>query len=235
MIGFLERLAKVQPEEERRRSWRGGEEMKAEHSSELERIVAAYGRRETIEKSWGSLCFEHFVRCERELLFLRALRISGLSPWSASLIELGAGRGDNLLYFHRIGFDWSRLCANELLPERAAELRRRCSGVKVVEGDACAISESDSYDVVFQSLVFSSILDGGMRVELAQKMSRLLSPEGVILWYDFTTNNPWNRDVRGVPLKEIRQLFRGYDCKFWRCTVLPPWDADFMGGIRSSK
>jgi hypothetical protein len=35
----------------------------------------------------------------------------------------------------------------------------------------------------------------------------LAAPGGAVLWYDFTVDNPRNRDVRGVPLSRLRALF----------------------------
>jgi hypothetical protein len=38
-------------------------------------------------------------------------------------------------------------------------------------------------------------------------MWRWVKPGGGVLWYDFTVDNPRNRDVRGVPLQRVASLF----------------------------
>jgi hypothetical protein len=38
------------------------------------------------------------------------------------------------------------------------------------------------------------------------EMARVLAANGVIVWYDFSVNNPRNPHVRGVKLTEILEL-----------------------------
>jgi hypothetical protein len=53
-------------------------------------------------------------------------------------------------------------------------------------------------------------------------MWTLTKPGGGVLWYDFNYNNPQNPDVRGVPLKRIRELFPQGKIDSWRITLAPP-------------
>jgi hypothetical protein len=43
-----------------------------------------------------------------------------------------------------------------------------------------------------------------------------------VLWYDFTVDNPRNPDVRGVPLKRVRELFPHARMQARRITLAPP-------------
>ena len=43
-----------------------------------------------------------------------------------------------------------------------------------------------------------------------------------MLWYDFTVDNPRNRDVRGVSLKRLHQLFPQARISHQRVTLAPP-------------
>ena len=47
-------------------------------------------------------------------------------------------------------------------------------------------------------------------------------PGGGVLWYDFTVDNPRNRDVRGVPVTRVRELFPEARAEFHRLTLAPP-------------
>src|SRR5437867_12293533 len=47
-----------------------------------------------------------------------------------------------------------------------------------------------TFDLVCQSMVFTSILDHGMKQQIAAEMLRVVKIEGLILWYDFHVNNP---------------------------------------------
>lgn len=49
-----------------------------------------------------------------------------------------------------------------------------------------------------------------------------MKPNGVVLWYDFTFNNPNNPDVRGVPVKRIKELFPSGKIKIQKVTLAPP-------------
>jgi len=45
---------------------------------------------------------------------------------------------------------------------------------------------------------------------------------GGVLWCDFTVDNPRNRDVRGVPLARIRNLFPQARVRAQRIALAPP-------------
>jgi hypothetical protein len=113
---------------------------------------------------------------------------------------------------------------NELLPERAQAARRVLpSGIPILTGDALQLElPPESFDVVYQSAVFTSILDPDFRTALARRMWTWVKPGGGVLWYDFIYDNPRNRDVAGVPLRGIRQLFPDGNLRYWRLTLAPP-------------
>jgi hypothetical protein len=53
-------------------------------------------------------------------------------------------------------------------------------------------------------------------------MARVLSPQGIIIWYDYHMDNPYNSNVRGVKKKEIRELFPDCDIELHRIILAPP-------------
>ena len=93
----------------------------------------------------------------------------------------------------------------------------------VHEGDAAALPFAEgSFDLVYQSTVFSSLLDDAFQQRLANAMWRWVRPGGGVLWYDFTYDNPRNPDVRGVPLARVRDLFPSGRIDARRVTLAPP-------------
>jgi SAM-dependent methyltransferase len=140
------------------------------------------------------------------------------------LTEVGCGAGGNLLELLRLGFAPERLSGIELLPERYAQARRVLPAATMLwQGDASvAPIEPASQHIVLQSTVFSSLLDDAFQQRLADAMWRWLKPGGAVLWYDFTVNNPRNRDVRGVPLARVRELFPQGRITHRRVTLAPP-------------
>ena len=140
------------------------------------------------------------------------------------LLEVGSGGGGNLLELLQLGFAPEHLAGIELLPERHAAAEARLPrAVQLVCGDASVASvAAASRDIVLASTVFSSLLDDAFQQRLAAAMWRWLKPGGGVLWYDFTVDNPRNRDVRGVPLARIRALFPEARVESRRVTLAPP-------------
>lgn len=163
---------------------------------------------------------------ERQRAFLRLLgRKYGPGDLQhLTLLEVGCGAGGNLLEFLQFGFQPENLAGLELIPERAATARKVLPAVLAIhEGDAAGSDRPPaSIDIVFQSLVFSSLLDDGYQEMLAGRMWNWVKPGGGVLWYDFTYDNPANAGVRGVPVRRIRQLFPGAEMSVQRVTLAPP-------------
>jgi len=161
---------------------------------------------------------------QRVMLRLFARNLGWQNLANLKLTEVGCGNGGNLLEFLRLGFPPQNLCGIELLPERAAAAHR-CLPVELLvhAGDANSVDiGAESQDVVFQSVVFSSVLDNGFQHDLANRMWKWVKPCGGVLWYDFVYNNPSNPDVRGVPVKRVRQLFPTGKMIVRRVTLAPP-------------
>lgn len=162
---------------------------------------------------------------ERQRAMLRGLRQRGLADVAELRVaEVGCGAGGNLLEFLRMGCQAAHLSACELLPERLALARARLpAAVQLWGGDACAAPlPAASQDLVFQATVFSSLLDDALQVRLAQALWHWLKPGGWVLWYDFTMDNPANRDVRGVPRRRLAELFPQGRIEAQRITLAPP-------------
>ena len=140
------------------------------------------------------------------------------------LLEVGCGTGGNLLDFLRLGFEPENIHGIELLHDRFAHARRVLpSGAQLHLGDALTVDLApESFDVVVAATVFSSLLDDAFQAQLAERMWAWVKPGGGVLWYDFTVNNPRNRDVRGVPVKRVQALFPKGHVQSQRITLAPP-------------
>jgi phospholipid N-methyltransferase len=195
-------------------------------SNETDEIRERYNRRlndPSVASRYGDSFYNRAATMEREQIYVSALkeRFGDLSR--IRFLEIGAGNGSNLHCFHSAGIPWDHIHANEMLDERIKSLRAIEHPINIIPGDAMDIDEWVKFDVVFQSTVFTSILDSDFRVGLANKMKRLLSEGGIILWYDFIYDNPSNHDVKGVSKKEIRRLFHDASgIRFFPVTLAPP-------------
>ncbi len=113
---------------------------------------------------------------------------------------------------------------SSFLQDRINTARMLCPlGVTLQCAEAAALDfPNDTFDIVLQSTVFTSILDLTMKQQIAHQMIRVLKPEGMILWYDYFIDNPRNPNVRAVKQREIRRLFPGTAIDLHRVTLAPP-------------
>jgi ubiquinone/menaquinone biosynthesis C-methylase UbiE len=93
-------------------------------------------------------------------------------------------------------------------PERSEQAMKILPKADLRIGDAATLPwANDSFQLVIASTVFTSILDTQVRHLVADEITRVLSPRGALLWYDFAVNNPRNTNVRKVDRKELGELF----------------------------
>jgi SAM-dependent methyltransferase len=201
-------------------------------AEELARIRAEYDRRrrEVPRDHWK---VRLFVRQVRERLLLAELERAGALPLGERrVLDVGCGSGQWLADFQTWGAARERLAGIELDPEAVTAARARLApGGAGPAGGEADIREGaagdmpwpdESFDIVLQATMLSSILDGAMRRQVAAEMMRVLAPGGVILSYDMRIENPRNPNVRAVPQDELAQLFAGMEVRTRRVTLALP-------------
>ncbi len=199
----------------------------ADEQSELLRIRAAYARRKKLmlaeryaRTSPGHLYSLH----EREVTMALLLRRAGLSSLSGlRILDLGCGRGSTLRLLLEYGADPELLFGIDLIEDHVQAAQALSPNMHFSCGSTTRLPYADaSFDLILQFLLFTSVLSDAARSRIAMEISRVLSPRGHFLWYDFAYNNPTNPDVRGIRLCEIRRLFPGFTMEARRVTVAPP-------------
>jgi hypothetical protein len=170
------------------------------------------------------MSFIAYASREREAQYRKILLNWRHDLAQVRLLEVGAGDGSNLFFFHSLGIPWKSISANELLDERVTRLRENLPGeANVLPGDAMDVAPTEQFDIVFVSTVFSSILDNAFRRQLSSHITQLAAPHALILCYDFVFNNPRNPDVRRVGRREMQRLFDGCSAiRFHSVTLAPP-------------
>lgn len=196
-------------------------------SAEADRIRSEYARR-AAEIDGDRYAFTNpaqvLIVQEAERLLVAALVRAAMTPLSArGVLEVGCGAGGWLARFALWGAAPDNLAGIDLVPERAAAAAARLPGADIREGDASRLPwDGASFDVVFQSMMFSSVLDADVRRAAAAEMDRVLRPGGVVLWYDFFVSEPRNASTRGMRRSEIASLFPGFSASLRRATLAPP-------------
>lgn len=164
-----------------------------------------------------------FAMQERQRALLRRLRSEALWPLAdKDILEVGCGIGGVLLELLGYEADPRRLHGTDLLAERVAMAHSRLPHLPVSCASGTQLPYSDdSFDIVLQFTVFSSILDRGICYTVANEIIRVLRPGGAVLWYDFWIN-PLNKQTRGIRPNEIREYFPNSQFTFDRITLAPP-------------
>ncbi|TND08096.1 MAG: methyltransferase type 11 [Bacteroidetes bacterium] len=195
--------------------------------SETDKIKARYEKRKEPGhiQAGGAYAgrFSKEITLEREAVYERIIRNRFADISGIRVLEIGAGTGSNLSFFKRLGIKPGNITANELLEDRFDVLKTNHPDVENIPGDALQLPFSEKFDIVFQSTVFTSILDDDFRRKLAGKMFSMVRPGGIVLWYDFRFDNPKNPDVKKVTREEVKTLFpESPGIRFFNVTLAPP-------------
>jgi SAM-dependent methyltransferase len=191
---------------------------------EAERIQSGYAARSG-EACYAESVAGRFQDQEREWHVLRLLDQYRLLPLAGKkILEVGCGTGRWLRDLIAWGADPENVIGVELLQASAARARRLCPQSVTIEcGNAAELRyAAQTFDIVLQATVFTSVLDQEMKRAMAAEMLRVLRPRGVILWYDFSTRNQRSPYVRPVTKEEIRGLFPGCALELRRVTLAAP-------------
>jgi ubiquinone/menaquinone biosynthesis C-methylase UbiE len=159
---------------------------------------------------------------QRERRIVALLRRYGFADLqSKTILEVGCGTGHWLREFVNWGARPENITGIDLLADRVSKARRLCPiAIRIECANAAKLPfANESFHLVLQSMVFTSILDPDLKCRVAAEMMRVVKPDGFILWYDYHVKNPRNNDVRRVKRREIHRLFTaGLRCggSLWR-------------------
>jgi len=202
--------------------------VRSAEQNEASRIRQAYARRDyLVPKGRYSLFNEanrlRYLELLREVLALLR-RFDYTELGEKSILDVGCGNGAWLRRFIEWGARPADLFGVDLLEESIRSAKELSPpGMTLLCDDASQLKfNEETFDIVAQFAVFTSILNSEVRSRLASEMSRVLKPGGAILWYDFFVSNPRNPDVRRVTREEISRLFPGLRIFLKRITLAPP-------------
>lgn len=196
-------------------------------TAEIERVRRVYQGRQAPQVAWryaASRPGVRFLRARRDREIRRLLARRGIVDLSSvQILDLGCGRGLELAEWSRRGVPLERLAGVDLLEPFVRDAIHTVpdAAFAVAAGDQLPFADG-TFDIVEQSMLFSSILEDNLRAAVAAEALRVLKPGGFVLWYDFRIGNPRNSDLRPVSQAEIERLFPGCRLDLRRTTLLPP-------------
>jgi SAM-dependent methyltransferase len=202
--------------------------MSVQDQNDIDRVRSAYAKRE--QRYGGTGLYSrsnpgelHRVQtCERVLLKLLA-REGALPLRCLKVLDLGCANGGLLLQLMADGATPDLLHGVDLLEDRIEEARARLPHLHFMCNDAQDLPYEDgTFDLVFQYMLFSSVLDDEVRQRIAREMMRVVRrPHGLIVWYDFWLN-PKEKQSRGLSRAGVRALFPGCTYAFRSVSLAPP-------------
>lgn len=190
---------------------------------ELDRIRQRYEERDATSALTGFWTLRNPIVLqlaqERERVVLRALSRAGLQLESLRLLDVGCGLGVEFPNYMRWGSRVGSLVGVDLMYHRL-EIAQALTRVALVQASGDKLPFADeSFDLVWQNVVFSSVVDSPLRGAIAREMLRVLKPGGHVLWYDAARTRGRDAHFRAVPRDEIEQLFRGLRWDWQRLTT----------------
>lgn len=196
-------------------------------ADETRRVRQVYQHREKEAVSGRGAPLDLYERCaihEREELLVRIFSEQGVKTLAGlRILDVGCGSGALLRHLCDFGADPKRCFGIDVIYKRVQTARRLGPNLGIALASGAQLPfEDETFDIVLQFSVFTSVLAPQLRQAIAGEMLRLLRRGGRLIWYDFVYNNPKNPDVRGIGRKEIRQLLAGCHLRFWRVTLAPP-------------
>lgn len=167
---------------------------------------------------------ELFMSQQLERSLIALLRRHAMSSIADKrILEVGCGTGWPLRRLLNYGAKPGNLSGIDLLEGAVEEASRLSPNIDFMCGNAEKLPlSSESYDMVMQFTMFTSILNPTVKRNAAREMLRVVKAEGLILWYDFYLNSPSNPDVKGIGKTEITKLFPGCFLDFNKVTLAPP-------------
>ena len=171
-------------------------------------IKQRYFRRETCSKNKRYSFFNEanfFIYQERQKKIIDLLRRNNFEELEdKKILDIGCGNGGWLRDFVQWGAHSENLYGIDLLKDRIEEAKKINPNFNFLCANAEKLDFDDkSFDIVIVATCFTSILDAKMKKNIAREILRVVKIGGIILWYDFRFDNPWNPDVKGIEKKEI--------------------------------
>jgi SAM-dependent methyltransferase len=188
------------------------------YGKEEKRLLDMYSERDTTMRveDWhaniyhprnavGFLLHEH-----NHAIVVKALNTIGVDLGAMNILDVGCGYGFWLRYLVELGARPENLVGIDLSPERIAVAKSRNPSIHWVHYSGGSLPfESESFDMVMQVLVFSSILEEDFRTALAREMSRNLKENGYVVWLDLIHSSS-NR-LASFSMQDVLRYFPGQE------------------------
>src|ERR1700737_176794 len=147
------------------------------------------------------------------------MRLAEADQISGSVLDVGCGTGENLLYLAERG-----LAATGI--DGAPTAIRKARGKAKRRGLQAQFEVADALDLSVPTRPFDTVIDSGLfhvfsdeeRVRFAESLGRVIRPGGTYFLMCFSDQQPGDWGPRRVTQAEIRSVFSDG----WRVNQIPP-------------
>jgi ubiquinone/menaquinone biosynthesis C-methylase UbiE len=127
----------------------------------------------------------HLLQEHNHDILVDALNHLNVALPALKILDVGCGDGSWLRYLVELGADPGNCVGVDLSEHRIGAAKHRNPAIAWHRHNIAQLPfRDDSFDLVLQSVVFSSILDPQMRSSCAHEMQRVTRDMGKILWID---------------------------------------------------
>jgi ubiquinone/menaquinone biosynthesis C-methylase UbiE len=193
-------------------------------TDELTRIRTAYAKRPATRCPTAFYdAAVVFLTQEAERAFMSLLRQNNLVPLETrKILDVGTGEAFFLRALLKYGARQSNLFGVDFWHDLVCDGHAVLPSLGLVCGDARYLPFADNtFDIVTQQTMFSSVIDSNARARIAREMLRVVKPQGRIFSYDFRFKRPGDHDVCRIGAREMRRLFPGTKITFNTVGLLP--------------
>ena len=151
-------------------------------------------------------------RQAQERAIIRLFNKHKIQLEEARILDVGCGGGGLLCFLLSLGAVPKNLYGVDLMEYRIEYAQLHCpSSMHFSVEDAQQLPfEPNSFDMVSQFTVFSSILNQDIQHLVAKEMGRVVKSGGLILWYDMKNRYPATSNIQGIDKARLAELFPGY-------------------------
>ncbi|MBI2862192.1 MAG: GNAT family N-acetyltransferase [Chloroflexi bacterium] len=196
-----------------------------EEAERIKGVYLLYGTdpRERAKRLPGNRGNQAMV-AERRARVAEFLLRSDLLPLAGKrIIDVGCGNGDFLGEILVAGATPALLHGVDVLEDRIEAARSHYPEINFLCQDAASLPfPAESFDLVANFTLFSSVLDPDLAQRIAEEEWRILKSGGAILWYDVRYKNPSNPYTRHVGVGELHWLFPKSSLDLETITLIPP-------------
>ncbi len=207
------------------------------HKNEKDRIYKVYenySKNRSFTKKWSpNNIGNKLINIELKENIIEILKENKILIKNKNILDIGCASGNKIKLLSEIGFNKSKIFGVDLRNNSIDKAKKKSPTSHFFVMDARELLfEDNKFDFINIFTLFSSIQGKNNRREVCHEISRVLKPDGIILYYDLRYGNPFNPNIFPINKKEINKLFSGFKIIMKEITLLPPF-ARILGRFTS--